>query len=176
MVILVFLHGTVIKHQTAEGKSRQQIIEQVKLHDPSVRDYWNYIPIGKAAKKLRTWVSQGTTVAYLSSLTEDKHVRGDEVVGREGLKADQEVLERYGFPSGPVYHRNPGERYVDLVERMNPKPDVLIEDDCQSIGGEWEMVYPHLSQATKQRIHSIHVKEFEGIDHLPDSIDQLVRI
>ena len=47
-------------------------------------------------------------------------------------------------------------------------PDILIEDDCESIGGEREMVYPRLSLAIKRRVKSIVVKEFGGIDHLPD--------
>lgn len=45
-------------------------------------------------------------------------------------------------------------------------PDILIEDDCESIGGEKEMVYPHIKDELKSKIKSIVVKEFEGIDHL----------
>jgi hypothetical protein len=53
-------------------------------------------------------------------------------------------------------------------------PDVLIEDDCESIGGESEMTYPQLTPALKQRIRSIVVPEFGGIDHLPDELTALI--
>lgn len=53
-------------------------------------------------------------------------------------------------------------------------PDVLIEDDCESIGGEKEMVYPHIKPELRTKIKSIVVEEFEGIDHLPDEIDLLL--
>jgi len=53
-------------------------------------------------------------------------------------------------------------------------PDILIEDDCESIGGESEMTYPHIREDLKQKIKSIVVKEFQGIDHLPDSLTALI--
>jgi len=53
-------------------------------------------------------------------------------------------------------------------------PDILIEDDCESIGGESEMIYPHIREDLKQKIKSIVVKEFQGIDHLPDSLTALI--
>lgn len=46
-------------------------------------------------------------------------------------------------------------------------------DDCESIGGEPEMTYPHIRADLKPKIKSIVVKEFQGIDHLPDSIEEL---
>ena len=149
-------------------------MRQVEGQEPSVRDYKNYAPIENAAVKLQSWASQGAAIAYLSALTEDKSERGDEIVGLEGLEADRAVLERYGFPSGPIYHRDLGERYEDVVERIDPLPDTLVEDDCESIGGANEMVYLRLTPETRKKVHSIVVKEFEGIDHLPDSLDKLV--
>ena len=53
-------------------------------------------------------------------------------------------------------------------------PDILIEDDCKSIGGEIEMTYPHINPQKKGKIKSIVVKEFSGIDNLPDSIETLI--
>ncbi len=44
---------------------------------------------------------------------------------------------------------------------------------CESIGGQTEMVYPHIQPELQQRIVSIIVKEFEGIDYLPDAITDL---
>jgi hypothetical protein len=52
-------------------------------------------------------------------------------------------------------------------------PDILIEDDCECIGGESEMTYPHIRQELKSMIKSIVVKEFSGIDHLPDALSEL---
>ena len=58
-----------------------------------------------------------------------------------------------------------------MAERETP--DILIEDDCESIGGEKEMTYPHIREDLKSKIKSLVVKEFGGIDHLPDNIRML---
>lgn len=173
MRIMVFLHGTLITHKNSAGKSRQEIIKQVDEQEESVRDFKNYIPIGNAPKKLQTWVSQLAKICYLSALTENKKARGDETVGKEGLKADEIVLDRYNFPKGEIYHRNSGEGYKDVVARVSPPPDILIEDDCESIGGVPEMTYPSLISELKTKIKPIVVKEFEGIDNLPDNLETL---
>ncbi|OGE71166.1 hypothetical protein A2617_01400 [Candidatus Daviesbacteria bacterium RIFOXYD1_FULL_41_10] len=55
----------------------------------------------------------------------------------------------------------------------NVLPDILIEDDCESIGGEIEMCYPNIKPEIKEKIKHIIVKEFQGIDHLPDNLDEL---
>jgi hypothetical protein len=52
-------------------------------------------------------------------------------------------------------------------------PDILIEDDCESISGEEEMTYPSLQNELRAKIKSIVVKEFSGIDHLPNRISDL---
>ncbi|MFA5184293.1 MAG: hypothetical protein WC456_02085 [Patescibacteria group bacterium] len=167
MKILIFLQGTVIMHPGAAGKTRADIIQQVRDQEDSVRDFKNYIPIGRAPEKLRTWAEQGAEICYLSALSENKKARGDEVVGREGLKADSIVLERYGFPAGIIYHRAAQESYQVVVEQMRPLPDILIEDDCESIGGASEMTYPYIALELKEKIKSVVVREFIGIDHLP---------
>ncbi|MEK7513574.1 MAG: hypothetical protein AAB580_01660, partial [Patescibacteria group bacterium] len=81
------------------------------------------------------------------------------------------VLAKYDFPQGEIYWRENGEAYKDVAERV--MPDILIEDDCESIGGEVEMTYPHIREDLKPKIKSIVVKEFQGIDHLPDSLTEL---
>jgi len=53
-------------------------------------------------------------------------------------------------------------------------PDILIEDDCESIGGKNEMTITHINPKLKTKIKSITIKEFEGIDHLPDKISELL--
>ncbi len=63
------------------------------------------------------------------------------------------------------------ETYKDIAERVIP--DILIEDDCESIGGEKEMTITFVKPEIKQKIKSIIVKEFSGIDHLPDKLQEL---
>lgn len=174
MKILVFLHGATIMHKNARGKSREEIIQQIRDQESSVRDFKNYIPIGNAAEKLNKWASQGAEICYLSALTENKKARGDETIGKEGLKADSIVLRKYNFPEGIIYHREKNEDYKDVVARISPLPDVFIEDDCESIGGAREMTSTYLADKLKNKIKLITVKEFTGIDCLPDNIIELV--
>ena len=54
-------------------------------------------------------------------------------------------------------------------------PDILIEDDCESIGGTAEMTYPHIREDLKPKIKSIVVKEFQGFDNLPDNLAFLLK-
>ncbi|OGG39050.1 hypothetical protein A2116_02110 [Candidatus Jorgensenbacteria bacterium GWA1_49_17] len=173
ITILVFLQGTLIMHKNAAGLSRGKIIRQVIDQEDSVRDFKSYIPIGNAPQELRKWAEQGAKIRYLSALTENKKGRGDEIVGKEGLRADNVVLDKYGFPEGIIYHRERNEDYKDVVERMVPLPAILIEDDCESIGGEQETTYIHLKPELKTKIKSITVEEFRGIDYLPDDINSL---
>src|SRR5712692_2587983 len=63
------------------------------------------------------------------------------------------------------------EQYSDVAERL--LPDIIVEDDCASIGGEKEMTYPRIRPSLKTRIKSIVVREGLGIDHLPDEIENL---
>ncbi|MDP2874444.1 MAG: hypothetical protein Q8N84_04105 [bacterium] len=171
--ILVFLQGTILMHKSAAGLSREEIIRQVIDQEASVRDFKNYIPVGNAPQKLEKWAQQGAEIGYLSALTENKKGRGDEIVGQEGLQADETVLNKYGFPSGVIYHRGQDESYADVVAKIVPCPDILIEDDCASMGQEAEVTYPGLNQGLQGKIKSIVVKEFGGIDHLPDSLELL---
>jgi len=74
-------------------------------------------------------------------------------------------------PTVPSFFRQPGEAYHQVAERI--RPGVLIEDDCESIGGEVEMTYPHLHSEAKARIKSIVILEFGGIDDLPNDLSEL---
>lgn len=172
--ILVFLHGTVIVHESAKGKSIAEITKQVKNNESTVRDFVNYVPIGQAVDKLKKWSQQGAIITYLSALTTNKKARGDEVIGEEGLKVDYDIINKFEFPQGQIYHRQPNETYADVVNRIKPLPDILIEDDCESIGGESKMTYPQLDLSKQSSVKSIVVKEFFGIDELPDKIDDLL--
>lgn len=160
MKILVFLHGTLIMHKTAEGKTREERVKQVVGGDPSVHDYASYIPVGNAAEKLKSWQQQGAEILYLSS---------HETV--EDVEKDKVVLGKYNFPKGQVFYRQNSESYKDIAEKIIP--DVLIEDDCESIGGENEMTITYVKPEIKQKIKSIVIKEFSGIDNLPDNLMDL---
>ena len=162
MKILVFLHGTTIMHKNAVGHTREEIIKQVLAGDKSVQDYVSYVPVGNAVKKLQTWKKQGAELLYLSS-----HETYEDV------KKDKFVLKKYGFPDGRVFYCKEGEDWQNVIEKA--KPDIIIEDDCESIGGESEMTYPNLKPKLKEEIKSIVVKEFSGIDHLPDKISALLK-
>lgn len=161
MKILVFLHGTTIMHKNAAGHTREEIVKQAIGGDTSVKDYASYIPVGNAPQKLQKWKKQGAEIFYLSS-----HKKAEDV------EKDKTVLKKYKFPEGKIFFRENGEEYNEVAERI--MPDIIIEDDCESIGGEKEMTYPHIKPELKARIKSIVVKEFGGIDHLPDKVSELL--
>ena len=158
---MVFLHGTASRHRSAVGKSREERVRQSEKREEGVLDYENYVPVGNSVQKIKNWENSGAQIVYLSSHEDERDI------GK-----DVRVLKRYGFPEGPIYFREKGEQYKDVAERV--LPDVLIEDDCESIGGEVEMTYPHIRSDLKPRIKSIVVKEFSGIDHLPDNPQELL--
>lgn len=116
------------------GLSREERVRQVlEGKDESIRDFASYVPVGDIVSKLQMWRAQGAEVLYLSS-----HRKAEDV------EKDRLVLRKYGFPGDQIFYRQSGETYVAVVERT--MPDVLIEDDCESIGGEVEMTLPHIRQ------------------------------
>lgn len=161
MKIMVFLHGTAIMHENALGRTREERVKQVLDGDESLYDFASYVPVGNVVRKLQAWKQQGAEIVYLSSHKKVEDVEKDEV-----------VLRNYGFPDGRVFFRHSGERYNDVAESV--LPDILIEDNCESIGGQEEMTYPHIKPELKAKIKPIVIKEFGGIDHLPDDISALV--
>ena len=60
------------------------------------------------------------------------------------------MLSNYNFPDAPVLYRHGKETYAEIAERVIP--DVLIEDNCESIGGEVEMTFPHINPQKKKLI------------------------
>jgi hypothetical protein len=161
MRLLVFLHGTTLMHPGAAGRSRAERVSQVRDGiDPTVNDFAAYVPVGDAVAKLRRWQEQGAEISYLSPHRDPG-----------GIADDGRVLRRHGFPPGEILTRAAGESYGDVAGRA--LPDVLVEDDCESIGGAKEVTYPQIPARLRARIRSIVVPEFGGIDHLPDSLDEL---
>jgi hypothetical protein len=162
MKIMVFLHGTVIMHRNAAGRSREERVKQVLDSDESLHDFAAYVPVGDAPGKLQAWSLGGAEIVYLSS-----HKNIDDA------KIDRSVLQTYSFPDGPVFFRHSGEEYHEVAEQV--RPDILVEDDCESIGGEKAMTYPHIKPELKAKVKGIVVQEFGGIDHLPDDILTLMK-
>jgi hypothetical protein len=162
MKILIFTEGTILMHKNAVGHDRSAIVLQVMEEEPSVKDYAKYVPVGNAIHKIQKWQEQGGEIVYLTSRRTDDEVNDIRT-----------VLKKYNFSAGVLEFRKNEEDYKDVAERV--MPDILIEDDCESIGGEKEMTYPHIVPEVKGKIKSVVVKEFEGIDHLPDDISALFR-
>ncbi|MBI2574054.1 MAG: hypothetical protein HYV78_01520 [Candidatus Wildermuthbacteria bacterium] len=160
MKIIIFTEGTILMHRGAVGHTREEIVQQVIHKESSVGDYSTYAPIKGAVEKIKKWVDQGAEIVYMTSRRRQKEVR-----------QIRDVLDAYHFPKGTVKYRGWFEKYKDVAESI--MPDVLIEDDCESIGGEKEMTYSRIKPELKKSITSIIVKEFGGIDHLPDGMSFL---
>ncbi len=164
MKILIFTEGTILTSKGWIGLSRDEIIRRIRARDRSdTVDFANSVAIGDCVRKIGAWADQGAEISYLTSRRKD-----DEVA------AIRSVLDAFRFPKGRLLFRKEGESYGDVATME--LPDVLIEDDCESIGGESEMTYPQLSPEVKRRVKSIVVREFGGIDHLPDNVSELREI
>ena len=131
---------------------------QYSVEPGSPYDFTNYIPIGHVLEKLLRWKKQGTTILYLTS----RRIKNE-------IEAIKTILKKYNFPDADnLYFRHQGEDYKDVAQKL--MPDVIVEDDCESIGGEIEMTHPHIRDDLKKKIKSIVIKEFAGIDHLPENV------
>jgi hypothetical protein len=144
------------------GWDRDERIQQVRRRDPSVADFASYIPTPGTAQKLAAWQRHGAAIVYLSS-----HRR------RDGIRADTTVIRRYGFPPGPVHGRQEGEDYGPLVTRLGL--DVLVEDDCESIGGAAQTCTAQLGSAGRQSVRCVVLPEFSGLTRLPDDPAELLK-
>jgi len=150
MKILIFTEGTALKPGSEESHQSQS--------------FRTYIPNGNVVQKLLSWKKQGAEIYYLTSRTTSEEI--DDI---------RFVLEKNNFPQGQnLLFRKKGQEYKDVAEKLIP--DVFIEDDCASIGGEAEMTYPHINPEIRSKIHSIVVKEFTNIDYLPTNIQELSKI
>jgi len=143
---------------SGKGVGREERVKQVLEENKSAHDFKNYVPIGDAVQTLETWVQRGYEIFYLTSRR-----------SLEEIENIQNVLLNYRFPSGVLLYRKKDEGYKDVAERLIP--DILIEDDCESIGGEAEMTYPNIRLDIRARIKHYPVKEFGGIDHLIDVLN-----
>lgn len=159
MRVMIFTEGTLFTHRNWLGLAREEVVQRVK--DGERPEYAGTIPIGNAAGKVQSWHRAGAEIMYLTSRREPGEV-----------EQVHEVLQQHGFPSALLLFRAQGEEYKDVAERA--VPDVIVEDDCESIGGEVEMTYPRIRPEIKAQIISVVVQEFGGIDHLPDDPSELL--
>ena len=145
ILILIFVEGTILKP----------------------RKWWtlynhkSYIPIGDAVSKTKLWKEKGANIVYCTS--------------RKGKSAQTilNLLKEYGFSGSYLMAREKGEKYKDIVEKLSPQ--ILVEDDCKSIGGAWQMCITKVNPDLRERITSLVVPEFIGIDHLSDTLDELLK-
>ena len=143
LTIMVFLEGTVLKPKSWF----------------TLYKYKSYMPIGNAVEIINSWEQQGANIIYCTSR---KRKQAEEIAN---------ILKKYGFTGSFMAEREAKEGYKDIVEMI--RPDILIEDDCRSIGGAWQMCITYVKPEIKQSIKSIVIPEFKGIDHLSKDINQL---
>jgi hypothetical protein len=154
MKVLVFTEGTILMHKNAEGVSRETRVVQYESGDPTVKQFHEYIPVGNAVRTIKAWKKQGIEIYYLTSRER-----------KEEIKAIRTILKKYNFPDyDTLLFRDNGQTYADVAEHL--LPDVIVEDDCESIGGEKEMVYFSIKPELRKNITLYQVEEFGGIDHL----------
>ena len=134
--IMIFVEGTILKPKY------NNILSRISMT--------TYIPINNAIETLKKWQEEGYEVIYLTSLK-----------GRRAMKMAQH-LDELGFTGSMVGYRQKNQDYATLIKEE--LPDILIEDNCLSVGGEQNMCYNLLSDELKKEIEHIVVEEFKGID------------
>lgn len=113
---------------------------------------YGYKPIGHAVEIVNALYDKGYNI-YLCSYVRQRR-----------YPFIQSVVDFYGMKYTEVLCRGRNEQYRDIVERI--RPDILIEDDCRSIGGQAQWCITHVSDELKAQIQSIIVPEFKGIDEI----------
>jgi ribonucleotide monophosphatase NagD (HAD superfamily) len=136
--IMIFVEGTILKPKY------NNILSRISMT--------TYIPINNAIETLKKWQEEGYEVIYLTSLK-----------GRRAMKMAQH-LDELGFTGSMVGYRQKNQDYATLIKEE--LPDILIEDNCLSVGGEQNMCYNLLNDELKKEIKHIVVEEFKGIDDI----------
>lgn len=137
-------------------------VEGTVLKTKSLFSLYNpmsYVPIGNCVNIINGWQQQGAEIVYCTSR-------------RKQAPAIARLLKQFAFAGTRLYFRGKGQRYNDIAEIV--LPDILIEDNCRSIGGSWQMCITHVAPDKKEKIKSVVVKEFKGIDSLPVSLPDLL--
>ena len=136
MKIMVFIEGTTFK-------TRFPMFLFTK---------YGYKPIGNAVEIVNEWKKAGHDI-YLCSY-----------VRKRRYKFIKQIIDFYGMKYTEILCREKGEQYREIVERI--RPDILVEDDCKSIGGQKEWCITNVRKELKEGILSIIVPEFKGIDDI----------
>lgn len=136
--IMIFVEGTILKPKNNNFFSR------ICMN--------RYIPINGAIDAIKKWQEEGFEIIYLTSQT-----------GRKAMRMAQH-LDELGFVGSMVGYRQRRQNYATLIKEE--MPDILIEDDCKSIGGEEKMCFNELNNDLKEKIKHIKVDEFKGIDDI----------
>lgn len=144
--IMIFVEGTILKPKSWL----------------SLYNHKAYVPIGNSVKIIKSWHQQGANIIYCTSR---KKKSADDIAN---------LLKCYGFVGTFLAVRERRESYKDIVEGL--LPDILIEDDCKSIGGEWQMCITKVKPEIRKNIIAVAVPEFKGIDHLPTDIKILQKV
>lgn len=144
ITIMIFLEGTVLKPKSWIERFR----------------YSTYRPIGNCVEIIKEWQRQGAEIVYCSSQRKNK--------SQEVAK----LLIKYDFVGTKLYYRRKREKYRFMVEKI--KPNILIEDNCKSIGGSWQMCITRVNPQIRKNIVSIVVNEFKGIDNLPLDLSMIM--
>lgn len=113
---------------------------------------YGYKPIGNAVSIVNTLYGKGYEI-YLCSY-----------VRKTRYNFIKSVVDFYGMTYTEILCRDKGETYSKIVEQL--KPDILIEDDCKSIGGLKACCITDIKEEIKTDIQSIIVPEFAGIDNI----------
>ncbi len=113
---------------------------------------YGYDPIGNAINIVNSLYEKGYEI-YLCSY-----------VHKARYNFIKSVVDFYGMRYTEILCRDKGETYSEVVERL--KPDILIEDDCKSIGGLKACCITDVKEEIKRDIQSIIVPEFSGIDNI----------
>lgn len=111
-----------------------------------------YKPIGNAVEKVNAWYDEGNEI-YLCSYVRNAR-----------LRFIKSIIDFYGMKYTDILCRTRCEKYHEIVERL--KPDILIEDDCKSIGGQKNCCITAVKEDIKEKIKSVIVPEFGGIDNV----------
>jgi hypothetical protein len=143
--IMIFTEGTILKPKN------------VFLHF----NISTYIPIENAVDIIKSWNEQGAEIIYCTSSRKLKEV--------EAVKAN---LIKHKFKGTKLYYRSENQEYRDIVELV--VPNILIEDDCRSIGGESQMCITHVKPEIKNKIKPISVEEFKGIENLSKKLSDML--
>lgn len=113
---------------------------------------YGYKPIDSAVEIVNGWQKQGYEI-YLCSYVRNRR-----------YSFIKRIIDFYGMKYNEILYREKGEKYSEIVESI--KPDILIEDDCKSIGGQREWCITNVRKEIKEGIHSIIVPESKGIDYV----------